>query len=155
MSITESRFYMWRAVFAFVHADHKVTEEEREFAQKYLQSVDFSKAQKEQLLQDLEDPQSPADMYSKITQAEDRGEFFQFARMLCWCDGDYAVQEEMIFEKLKDTQLSTLDRDNLRQEIEETRYHEYLKELTEDQEFQDMAEQKLGFLSFLKGMARV
>ena len=42
-NVSESRFYMWRAIFALAHADHIVTDEEYRFMQKALDTENFQR----------------------------------------------------------------------------------------------------------------
>ncbi|NCC21325.1 MAG: TerB family tellurite resistance protein [Alphaproteobacteria bacterium] len=107
--ITESRFYMWRAIFAMAHADGIVTAEESEFMTEYLEHVDFSDAQRKILEEDMRSQQSVPDMFAKITEQSDRSQFFYFARLLAWCDGDFDAQEQAILDKLKVSHLAGLD----------------------------------------------
>ncbi len=115
--VSESRFYMWRAIFAMAHADGVVTEDEVEFLHEYLDHVNFSAEQEEILKQDLMDEQDIGGMYSKITDKNDRSQFFFFARMLVWSDGDYDEQEKEILHRLKKSHLSGLDMDEVSESI--------------------------------------
>ena len=42
----------------------------------------------------------------------DQSEFFQFARALVWCDGDYDEQEVVIKERVTAKQMAKFDIDN-------------------------------------------
>lgn len=109
-SMADSRFHMWRAVFALAHADGQVTDKERQFMQIYLSRLSVSPEQKEILKADIEKGQEVSLMFSKITQEKDVEDFFNFARLLVWCDGDFAEQERQILELLRqrhDTPLGT------------------------------------------------
>lgn len=66
-------------------------------------------AQKAILTGDIKHKQDIGEMFSKITDQEDRSAFFYFARLLCWCDGDFADQEQAIILKLKETHLKELN----------------------------------------------
>lgn len=113
MSVSESRFNMWRGVVAFAHADHKVEPEERKFITQYFESVPFSHDQQLQLLEELEDAQDLNDIFPKITEAEDRSEFILFARMMCWADGDLHHQEEEILKRMNGEIIRQIDLDNI------------------------------------------
>jgi|JI10StandDraft_1071094.scaffolds.fasta_scaffold20526_4 uncharacterized membrane protein YebE (DUF533 family) len=98
--LSDSRFHMWRAVFALAHADGKVTDQERRFMQIYLSRLNVSPEQKKILEADIEQRQEVALMFSKITVEKDIEEFFNFARLLVWCDGDFGEQEKQIMDLL-------------------------------------------------------
>lgn len=109
MSVSDSKFNMWRAVFALAHADHVVTEEERRFMYKVLATENFSGAQKNILEEDMEIARDIPDMFMSITDPKDRSRFFYFARMLFWCDGDFAAQEQKILTELQRAQCGMAD----------------------------------------------
>jgi uncharacterized membrane protein YebE (DUF533 family) len=108
-TMTESRFFMWRAIFAMAHADGVVTDDEQEFMDEYLGSLPLSAAQKETLAGDVKTPQDVTEMFANITAQSDRAQFFYFARLLAWSDGDFDAQEKVIIEKLKLPHISSLD----------------------------------------------
>lgn len=111
--ITESCFYMWRAVFAMAHADHVVTPEEKSYLYNVLGSYPFLSAQRETLENDMSVPQDPALMFEKISSQEDRSRFFYYARALVWCDGDFGEQEQKIMITLKKSHIETANHDSL------------------------------------------
>lgn len=152
--ITESRFYMWRAVVALAHADGVVVPEEEALIENYLSHVAFTDEQKSILREDLKTPQSPYDMYEKITDRTDQAEFFQFARILVWCDGDLDRQEDQIFKHLQKKQVTEVGMDNMRQLAEETRDLERIRRMREDEIFENKAENLVSLRSVLKGMLK-
>lgn len=118
--VNESRFYMWRAIFAMAHADGVVTPEETEFLTEYMTSMPFSDEQRKTLMDDLGRPQDIGDMFSKIEDPADRTRFFFFARMLVWSDGDFDAQERRILDKLKKAHLSDSDLDRVTRDVRES-----------------------------------
>lgn len=104
--VSESRFYMWRAVVAMVHADGVVTPHELAFVNDYMRDINLSPEQLEEIGQDLQTPQDVYDMFSRVKDREDRKDFFALARALSWCDGDYDGQEKIIIEQLEKIHLS-------------------------------------------------
>ena len=108
-TVTESRFYMWRALFAIAHADEVVSSEERNFMHKTLQDHPFSEAQAQILEQDMTVRQDVAELFEKITDPQDRSQFFDFARTLVWCDGDYAEKEQQILLQLNREHVRSVD----------------------------------------------
>ncbi|MCC7304673.1 MAG: TerB family tellurite resistance protein [Alphaproteobacteria bacterium] len=150
--VSESRYYMWRAIFAAMHADHKVTDEERAFAGNYLSNVPFSEEQKTVLRNDLDTPKDIAEMFEKITDPADRGEFFEFTRNLLWADGDYARAEEQMFEHMMKSWMLRLNPEKLRAEVKKAFDLSRLKREAEDEQFRQEAEAVLSPMAMLKSM---
>lgn len=107
--MSESRFFMWRALFAIAHADEVVTQEERNFMNKALESEPFTEAQREILKYDMEQKQDIRVLFSKITDQHDRSDFFKHARPLVWADGDYGSDEQSIILELKKLHVKSVD----------------------------------------------
>ncbi len=112
-SITDSRFYMWRALFAIAHADEVVSDEERRFMNKTLHDYPFSAAQTQILEQDITVKQDVNALFAKITDPQDRSQFFDHARTLVWCDGDYGQKEQQILLRLKREHVQSADVDSM------------------------------------------
>lgn len=100
-ALGESRFYMWRAVVAMIHADGVVTPHELAFVHDYMKDLELSEEQKSIIHEDTEQPQLVHEMFGKIQDVQDRKEFFALARALSWCDGDFDAQEAKILEHLE------------------------------------------------------
>ncbi len=98
--ITESEFYMWRAVFAFTFVDRRLSLEEQELLRSYLIKVPFSDGQLARLKDDLRNPQDVVGLYRKITRSEDKERFCILARAIVWCEGDMDAQERAILKKV-------------------------------------------------------
>ncbi|MCB1532571.1 MAG: TerB family tellurite resistance protein [Alphaproteobacteria bacterium] len=98
--ISQSEFYMWRTLFAMVHADNVVTDEEVHFMAEALEDVAFSDEQRAVLEEDIKTPQDIMDMFKHITDQRDQAKFFKFARDLVWVDGDYGQEEQDMMLKL-------------------------------------------------------
>lgn len=99
--ITNSKFYMWRSIFALSHADLVVTPEELSFMHKTLEQLDLSEPQYEVLKHDIKEPQDALDMFHGITDPEDRKEFFHIAYDIVWVDGEQNQDEENMLARLK------------------------------------------------------
>ena len=111
--ITESQFYMWRAVFALAHADDVVTDEELRFMVEAIEDVPFSDLQKGILQGDVKEPQSVEEMFLKITEPVDQAGFFKFASQIVHIDGDFGEEEQAVMLKLKQMHLREMDVDAL------------------------------------------
>lgn len=152
--ISESRFYMWRAVFAMAHADHVITGDERAFMENYLRHVPFSPEQAATLREDMGEAQDVNEMLDMVSEPEDQSAFFQFARELVWCDGDLAKQEEAIKARLNAEQMSRLNLDRLELELDRSRAEAKMRKTKEYREMEDDAEKIVGFGAFLRGMVK-
>ncbi len=119
-TVNESRFYMWRAIFAMAHADGIVTAEESDFLNEYLSNVSFSEEQLNILKEDLKNPQDTSDMFSKITEQSDRAQFFYFALMLAWSDGDFDEQEKVILDNLRLSHIANLNLEQISKSVRES-----------------------------------
>lgn len=141
--VSASKFYMWRAVVAMAHADGIVTPHELEFLQTSLQGVALSNGQMELLKKDIKYPQDIHVMFSQITDATDRREFFKLARILSWSDGDFDAQEKKILKSLEEINGSEQDRALLRESREE------LQEIEMDEAVFAAAQKSGGLLGLL------
>lgn len=146
--ITDSRFNMWRAVVAMVHADGVVTPHEIAFINDYIYDLNLSEGQMKVIGDDLQTPQDVYKMYARITDQGDRKDFFALARALSWCDGDYDGQEKRIIDCLEKNHM---DDENMNL-LEESREILNEIELCQNQwKFKTRrSENLLGFLNKLK-----
>ena len=111
--LTDSQFYMWRALFALVHADDVVTAEEVRFMAEILEDIPFNDDQRAILNKDITEAQDITAMFASITDPKDQAEFFEFARELVWVDGDYGAEEQEIMLKLKEIHVKNINIDDL------------------------------------------
>ncbi len=133
--VSESRFNMWRAIFAMAHADDIVSEEETKFMKEAIERYDFSDKQREVLELDIKSPQHVGTSFSRITDSQDKSDFFTFARLMAWCDGDFDEQEQLILTELKKVHIKTLDFDTLVKDVKlsfEDEEHEEMKKRMRD-----------------------
>ena len=98
--ISESRFYMWRGIFALAHVDGVVSAHELSFLDGSTKDLPLSDEQRVILEKDLADPQDAETMFAHVSDARDRAEFFTLARVLCWSDGDFDEQEKSMMRLL-------------------------------------------------------
>lgn len=119
-SLTSSRFHMWRAIFALAHADGHVSDDERRVMQSYLAELPVSDEQKKTLSDDIETRHEVSLMFSKVTNEKDIEDFFVFARLLVWCDGNFDEQERQIMALLSQRQDTALMVDRLLLKLQST-----------------------------------
>lgn len=112
-TITDSRFYMWRTLFAVAHADNVVTDEEIEFMAHVLEDVSFTEEQTDTLKDDIANAKNVEFMFDGVTDINDRIEFFDLARDLVWVDGDFGSQEQSVMIKLQQKHIERADVDQL------------------------------------------
>lgn len=112
-AVTDSQFYMWRTLFAISHADNVLTAEEIRYMTEILEEIPFSEGQKNTLRNDIANPQDIEAMFVKISDQNDRTEFFNFARELVWIDGDFGEDEQAIMVRLKQLHIMDIDVDKL------------------------------------------
>lgn len=113
-----SRFAMWRAVIAMVHADDIVTPHEVSFVNDQTKGLEFSENQLKQMSDDFKTPQDVYKMFAQIQTKQDKRDFFMLARALSWCDGDLAKQEAHIIAVLESQELANEDREILNESRE-------------------------------------
>lgn len=116
--LNDSKFYMWRTLFALVHADNIVTKEELEFIKSALKDLDLSEEQKTTLETDVVVPKDPIEMFRGISNIIDQKEFFNFAYQLVLIDGDYDSREYEVIQRLQEEHDKSLGKDLASEEID-------------------------------------
>ena len=102
--LPESRFHMWRAVIAMMHADHIVKPHEINFILEHTRPLPMSAEQRSILKEDLSSPPSSIDdLFDLISSPIDREDFFHLARALAWADGHFDEREQALLIRLKGT----------------------------------------------------
>ncbi len=99
--IPSSRFAMWRAVVAMIHADGVVKPHEIHFVLEGTKDLPLSAVQKAILAADLQTPVDVRSVFDGITNPRDREDFFHLARSISWSDGDFAVREQAMIRELQ------------------------------------------------------
>lgn len=149
-ALTDSRFHMWRAVFALAHTDGRVSADEIAFAGNYLQTVPFSPEQKEILLNDLREPQDVKGLLAHVHDLADQADFFQFATMLGWSDSDYNAAEQKVIGRLSEAQMARFNREDIARKIRESRKAAILRRAAEDAEFAKQARDVSGLANVIR-----
>ena len=148
--LSESRFYMWRAVFAMAHVDGKVTQEELDFAEQYLERAPFTQEHREILKDDLAQPQNVGEMLMHVSDLSDQADFFQFSHMLAWADSDYSAREQGIMDRLNAEQMQKFNKADVAKNIKEARKAAILRRALEDEEFARQARDVSGFANVIR-----
>ncbi len=100
MSISESRFNMWRAVTAMIHVDDVVRPHEINFILENMKSLTLSAEQLEILTEDLRTPGNIEEHFSHITALRDKEDFFHLARAIAWSDGEFDDRERQMLARI-------------------------------------------------------
>ncbi len=116
--ISDSRFYMWRTLFAIVHTDGIASQEEVRFMAETLEDVPFNAEQRAVLENDIYEPKDITKMFEGVTEAADQAEFFKFAQALVHVDGDYGVKEQEVMLQLQRAHLQKVSIDDLIGKVE-------------------------------------
>lgn len=152
--VGDSRFFMWRAVVAMAHADKIIEPAEVEAVEQYLSVIPFSDEQKRILREDLEQGKDVSKMFDLVTDTKDRVDFFQFARMIVWSDGDLDAQEKRILEKLEKKQAESLDHKNLKEMVRKSRLDSRIDRVVEDAGFAQDAGNRLGIWAIISKLIK-
>lgn len=91
--ISDSRFNMWRAVVAMIHADEVIQPHEINFILTQTRDLPFSDEQRAILKNDLSVAGDVQALFGNITTPRDKEDFFHLARAVSWSDGDYDERE--------------------------------------------------------------
>ena len=104
MTMSESRFYMWRCIVALAHADGTVTPPEREMIWDALEREELlSKEQREEIMGDMDTPRSVDDLLGRVREGQDRQDLLIKARDLLWRDEIMGGMEERMMRRLRNT----------------------------------------------------
>ena len=101
MSLSESRFYMWRAVAAMIHADDMVLPHEINFIIESTRDLPLSDEQRAILTWDMGHPGDIEAHFTKITHPRDKEDFFYLARAISWSDGEFDEREKALLRKVR------------------------------------------------------
>lgn len=113
LTITDSQFQMWRAVFAMAHADGTVSGGEVEYMSEVLTDMPFSEEQVTVLKDDINNPKDIVAMFEAIPDPKHQAQFFEFAHKMVWADGAYTAHEQDILLKLQSAHIKSVNIDDL------------------------------------------
>ena len=109
--LSDSRFNMWRTLFALTHADNIITPEELEFMTEALDKLSLTRAQYDQLVNDMAAKQDIEALFKHVTDLADREQFFAIAYTLANIDGDFAGEERDAILRLRAEYMEDLNLD--------------------------------------------
>jgi len=109
MSLTDSKFNMWRTITSLAHADGIFCRDEKNYLEPIFDGLDLSSEQREQLKSDMITPQDSKKMFELISEPADRAQVTYFGRILMWADENLESSEEEMLKKLTDLAMSKTD----------------------------------------------
>ncbi len=83
----DEMFALWRAVFALVHVDGNISQEEIAYIEQIKDAFNFTNKQKKIIKSDLKEKKDVAELFKEITGTNHLSQFFVMARTIIWCDG--------------------------------------------------------------------
>ena len=95
-------FALWRAVFAMVHVDGELSEEEGAYINNVMNAFCFSDEQRSTVQADVKKPGDVVAMFRAIESKAHRKQFFILARIIAWCDGVFHDDEREALEAVQD-----------------------------------------------------
>ncbi len=98
--LNASRFNLWRAVVAMIHADGVIKPHEVNFIVEQTRDLPLSINQRGLLMEDINTPKDMKALFREITHPQDRKDFFRLARAIAWADGHYDEREEKLLTSL-------------------------------------------------------
>ncbi len=139
----ESRFNMWRAVVAMIHADNVVQPHEVNFILENTRNLKLSESQRTTLVGDISHPADIAALFRGITNRRDKEDFFHLARAISWADGHLDDDEEDMLAQMRKISMEKQDEELLRSSIREFQMI-YVEGKVEERD--------PGFIGFVKGL---
>ena len=150
---TTSHLAMYRAVIALAWADHSLDEKEQIRIHAHLDNnKNLSDAQREQLKQDMHQSIKMDDVWSDITDVQDRAHVINIADTLFWEDGDFSHSEKEVYEKIKAAHMATLDLDFIREDVRNFRKVQLANRKQFQQELHEMRGSFARMMHYLETM---
>jgi tellurite resistance protein len=144
--ISESLFNMWRCVIVLAHADGEVQAEERAYIERIIANLDrvygLTPEQKNAFDSDLKTPGNLKELLPLVTEPQDRASLVYFADIIVWADGTLSEEEEKLLKQLRDDQMSKVDMNRTRVQIEADRIKRAVEHDTETKKLRAEAEKK-------------
>ncbi|TAL27996.1 MAG: TerB family tellurite resistance protein [Alphaproteobacteria bacterium] len=123
--ISDSLFNMWRCVIALAHADGEVQSEERAYIERIIGNLDrvygLSPEQKKIFEDELQHAGDLKELLPHVKEPQDRASLVYFADIIVWADGTLSEEEEKLLKQLRDDQMSKVDMNKARTQIEADR----------------------------------
>jgi uncharacterized membrane protein YebE (DUF533 family) len=95
-------FALWQAVFAMVHVDGELSEEEQAYIDNVMDVFKFSDEQRSIVRAAVKKPGDVVALFGKIESKAHRKQFFILARIIAWCDGVFHDDERETLEAVQE-----------------------------------------------------
>ena len=115
--VSESKFNMWRACVAIIHADGKVDPAEQKWFNERIDFGGFSEEQRSALKEDMQTGVSFSDVIGKVTEKKDRAFLLSQVRVISNLDHDFSDVEKNIYHDLEKDVLADVDVDHMEEVI--------------------------------------
>lgn len=125
--VGHSQFMMWRCITAMAHADNRVKSEESEYLTSKFTRMGLDDAQRETLLDDLENAKNFEAFLPQVNEAKFRSQIVYFARVLAAIDGNICPSEQEMLDKLHAQTIGQIDIDAIRDDIQTSINNETLQ----------------------------
>ncbi len=115
---SKSKVSLFKAAISLTWADGNVSQEERERLHSYInQNIHLSDEDRAELIKNLDEKINIDDALKHITDPQDRAYLIDIASSIFAIDGIYCDDEKMLYEKIFEHHLKTIDVDALKKEI--------------------------------------
>ena len=100
--VSTDQLYMLRCLIAMAHADGVLDRFEEGYILDFIDNLNLSKTQEEQLHSDLITPAPISELLPHISNAKYRGQLTYFARLIAYIDGNLHPDEEKLLKLFAD-----------------------------------------------------
>ena len=99
----DDMFALWRAVFAMVHVDGELSDEEAAYIDGVMDVFKFTDEQRGVVRSGIKKPGDVVNLFKKIESKPHRKQFFILARIIAWCDGIFHDDERESLEAVQES----------------------------------------------------
>lgn len=149
--MNDDKFNLWRATFALVHLDGKVTKQEVEWAKERLKSLPLTDEQKHILVADFKAKKGLEHFLEAVTNKADRAFLLHQVRVISNMDGEYSTEEKEFFKSLEAKIMNGINLDPLVNEVVRMEKEDYREDkvYSVDNEHSFFEQMAMGFLRFI------
>lgn len=98
----QDMFALWQAVFAMVHVDGEVSDDEEVIINNVMDAFQFSQEQRDVVRDTMKKPGDVVSLFQKVGSKKHRKQFFILARIIAWCDGIFHDDEREALSAVQD-----------------------------------------------------
>ncbi|MEM6811861.1 MAG: hypothetical protein AAF549_05275 [Pseudomonadota bacterium] len=117
--VVTSKFYMLRCLVTMAHADGVFCDLERGYMSAFLNHLPFADDQREQLLEDFDNPKPLSELFPFINEPKFRAQVAYFARIMAFKDGKLDPSEEELLERIKSYQYDGIDLEVVKADVKQ------------------------------------